>query len=197
MDLAWVVVQTFGIMTAISAGIMLVFIAISMMLVRLKVKNHIYAYFFEQNREVGRELIKVEGTEKIQSKDGGDYILVPEKTMWSHWPPGLPGWMQEVVPTLFYVRNKAEPFDPTNNKSIITARSLRYITDEGMLKQTWQEAKEAAGEGKVYGKDIATWAAIISTIGIGIIGFVIYQLYQLQVQTQETMQQLLNLVEGI
>ncbi len=166
MGLFLSILQTLAIMSGVSLLVVVLVGAITSFWIKKAVKNKVYAIFLEQNRQIARELIPTTGTEKIKSADGGDYLIVPKKTMWSYWPPGVPIWLQEVVPTCFYMRNQAEPFDPSDNKSVITANSLRYITDEGMLKQTWKEAAEAAGVGKILGKDLTPWFAGASLLAI-------------------------------
>ena len=197
MDLLILIVKTFAIMGLVSLGMIIVTMAITMFWVRYSVKSKIYAIFLEPNNQITRELIKHNGDEKISSKDGGDYLVIPSKLKWSQWPPGLPSWVQEIVPTLFYVRNKAEPFDPNDNKSAISARSLRYITDEGMLRQTWKEAKEAAGEGKVLGKDLLLWVSGGTLVVAGIVAFMVWQSFSTIASMQSQINELMSIIRGL
>lgn len=197
MGLFLATLQAFIIMMAISMGVLFVTMAITIFLVRKKVVNKIYAYFVEPNNQINRELIPLEGSEKVSSKDGGDYIVVPAKVKWSKWPPGLPSWAQETVPTLFYERNKPEPFDPIQKNPVLTAKSLQYITDEGMLRATWQEAQAAANEGKVLGKNWSTWFAFGSfamSLGLGV---VVWMMFSTLSESAAQVQELLNIVKGL
>ena len=77
--------------------------------------------------------------------DPESYIVSPEKPMWTFWPPGVPQFLKVPIPSGLYVRDRAEPSDPYGGKSLVTASSLRYMIDEGMMKQTWKEARESVG----------------------------------------------------
>ncbi len=116
--------------------------------IRRKTKGNVFIYFIEPNKQINTKLLKVKGNHVVTTGPSGDpemYMLSPKKAMWQHWPPGVPNFVKEPIPTLIYVRNRAEPLDPYSGKKIITGSSLFYMQDEGMLKQTWKEAREAVG----------------------------------------------------
>ena len=142
MDIVVDLIKSFGLMMGVSGGC-LIFFGLSMIIwVRRNAKSKVNAFYVEPNREFTAELLSIdfkENPEKLRSKDGGDYLIHPTKMFWHSWPPGLPAWVQEPIPAAIYVRNQAEPLDPINTNSLITAHSLRYMTDEEMLNQTWKD----------------------------------------------------------
>lgn len=199
MGLFLATIQAFAIMMGVSVGVLIITMAVTVFWVRRKVVNKVYGYFIEPNNQVTRELIPMsDGTGKVQSKDGGDYLIIPTKVKWSKWPPGLPTWAQETVPSLFFTRNNPEPFDPQMQKTIITAQSLKYITDEGMLKATWKDAHDAADEDKkIAGMTWMTWMAIGNFIIV--VGLVVgmWFLYGTLSETSSQVKELLNTVRGL
>lgn len=197
MGLLLATLQAFAIMMAISFGLLLITMAVTMFWVRRTVTNKIYAYFVEPNNQINRELIPLNGSEKVESKDGGSYIVVADKAKWSKWPPGLPSWAQETVPTLFYERNKPEPFDPRQRNPVLSAKSLQYITDEGMLRATWKDAHESANEGKIAGAQWTTWLAIGNVVLVVVLGVIVWLTYSNISQSSAQVQELLNIVKGL
>lgn len=175
MDLALSIFKSLLIMGGISFGVLLLFSMSAIIWVRRNSKGKVFVTFVEPNRQITTELITVdveEYPEKIRSADGGDYILHPSKMYWQEWPPGYPQWIKEPIPSVMYVRNYAEPIDPQNRKTLITAKSLRYMTDESMLRQTWIDAREAIGETKTLGKgNIALYLSGATLIGLIVVGY--------------------------
>ncbi len=196
MGLFLATAQAFIIMMGVSLGVMVLTLGFTIFWVRREVKDKIYAYFIEPNNQISRELIKTDGTMKISAKDGGDYILAPSKTKWSKWPPGLPSWAQEIVPTLFYTRNNPEPFDPEKARSILTAQSLRHITDEGMLRATWRDAHEAAGD-SIGGSKWTLRLAIINSVVIVSLIVTVGFMYKMLSNAASSINELLNIVKGL
>ena len=94
---------------------------------------------------------------------------------WHSWPPGFPSWVKEPIPAAVYVRNQAEPIDPNNTKSLITAQSLRYMTDEEMLKQTWKDARQSIDEEKPFSQTkIAMYITAALVIGFVAVAYMTY-----------------------
>jgi hypothetical protein len=154
----------------------------------------VFAYFIEPNKQITSKLLKVKGNRVETKGPGGDpeaYVVAPEKAMWKHWPDGVPNFIKEPMPAMIYVRNRAEPIDPFNRKSLVTAASLRYMLDEGMLKQTWKEAKEAAGLKGAQGKEILP----IILIGIALL-LLIVSIY-LAWSTSGDVSDLKHMMEGM
>ncbi len=155
------------------------FITGTMFWVRKKVQGKVLCMFIEPNLQVTDELITVGTDGKILSKHADKdeaYLVLHERTFWSHWPKGFPRWMQEPIPTLIFNRNQAEPIDPKESKSITTAKTLGYLTDEGMLRATWKDANESVG---ITGKNpllqpIVILGAVL-LVAIGIVGFIAFQ----------------------
>ena len=158
---------------------MTVFIVGTMLWVRRKVQNKVVAIFIEPNRQTTEELIPIDETGKIKSKNTEtQYLLVPKKSFWSKWPKGFPIWMQESVPTLIYERGNAEPYDPGDQKTVLSARTLRYITDPEMLKATWKDAAESIGIAPSNLKSPIVLVGVILgglILILGIFMFVIFQ----------------------
>ncbi len=196
MGLFLATAQAFIIMMGVSLGVMVLTLGFTIFWVRRTVKDKIYAFFVEPNNQISRELIPTDGTMKISARDGGDYILAPGKTKWSKWPPGLPSWAQEIVPTLFYMRNNPEPFDPLQARSILTAQSLRHITDEGMLRATWRDAHEAAGDGPTGSKWTLRLAVANSIVIVALI-IVVGLMYRMLSTAASSISELLNIVKGL
>ena len=178
MGLIVTLIQSFGLMMGISGACLVVFALSAIIWVRRNAKGKIYAFFLEPNRELTTELLNInleDNPEKVRSKDGGDYLIHPTNMFWHSWPPGLPAWVQEPIPAAIYVRNQAEPLDPINTKSLITAHSLRYMTDEEMLKQTWKDAREAVDAQKAFNSNkigmYICGAMVIALVAVGYMSY--------------------------
>jgi hypothetical protein len=173
--------QALLIVGGFTIGMLAFFVFGTMLWVRRQVQGKIVGIFIEPNRQTTEELIPIDSSGKIRSKHGEkdkEYLLVPKKSFWSKWPKGFPVWMQETVPTLLYVRNNAEPFDPEDMKSVISSRTLRYITDPEMLRATWKDAASAIGVSPSNLKSPVMVMGIILgglIIVLGIFMFVIFQ----------------------
>ena len=179
------ILSTLGQALMIVGGFTLGFVAVTMFFtmlwVRRKVQGKVVAHFIETNRQTTEELLPIDESGIIKSKHGdGDeeYLIIPKKSFWSKWPKGFPVWMQESVPTLLFIRNNAEPFDPEQIQTVITAKTLKYITDEKMLKATWQDAAEAIGIAPSNLKSpLVIFGVLLGAgiIGLGVFLFVIFQ----------------------
>jgi hypothetical protein len=143
--------------------------------------DHIYCFFLEQKHLFGRLLLEENGhvfMGKGEKKE--EYLLSPAKQFWTRWPPGLPKWLQVPVRTHFYVRYNPEPFDPENLTAMISATSLRLISDESMLKQTWKDVRETTGPRAVAGANTGTWVLILSFVSLLVSGITIWLLMNLR-----------------
>jgi len=178
MELMVSLIKSFGLMMGISGGTLVVFGLAMIIWVRRNAKSKVFAFFVEPNRELTTELLTInpkENAEKLRSKDGGDYLIHPTKMFWHAWPPGFPSWVKEPIPAVLYVRNKAEPMDPVNSKSLITAHSLRYMTDEEMLRQTWKDARSSIDEDKPFSQSkISMYITGALVIGLVVVGYMAY-----------------------
>lgn len=173
--------QALLIVGGFTVGFVVLMMFGTMMWVRKKVQGKVVAIFVEPNRQTTEELIPIDESGIIRSDHGdGDeeYIIVPRKSFWSKWPKGFPVWMQESVPTLLFMRNNPEPFDPDLVKTVITAKTLKYITDEKMLKATWQDAAESIGIAGSNFKSPIVWLGIILGAGIIFLGVFMFVLFQ-------------------
>lgn len=148
MNLIPALIQSIGTGLLLSVGTLTVLIFVFTWWVRKVAKGGVYAYFVEENKQISTKLSKViDGRIDIIGPDGDPeaYVVHPDKTLWTFWPPGVPQFLKVPIPSGWYVRDQAEPLDPYSGKSLVTASSLKYMTDEGMLKQTWKEARESVG----------------------------------------------------
>lgn len=179
------ILSTLGQALLIVGGFTLGFVAVTMFFtmlwVRRKVQGKVVAFFIETNRQTTEELIPIDESGIIKSKHGdGDeqYLIVAKKSFWSKWPKGFPVWMQESVPSFLFMRNNAEPFDPEQIETVITAKTLKYITDEKMLKATWQDAADSIGLASSSFKSPIVILGILlgaGIIGLGVFLFIIFQ----------------------
>lgn len=145
-------------------------------------RGKLLSFFIEPNRQVSTELLKLDvqdNPEKLRSKDGGDYVLDPRRTYWYHWPANLPTFVRQPVPSSIYLRNRAEPIDieSVRSSSQITAQTLRHMTDEGMFRQMWKDARESIAETKGLGKANMGLYIGVATIALVLInGFLTWQM---------------------
>ncbi len=148
MNALWVTIQSAGVGLALVIGTLTIMIFLFTWWIRKIAKGSVYAYFVEENNQVSTRLAKVvDGRLDIIGPDGDpeSYVVHPKKTLWTFWPPGVPQFLKVPIPSCMYVRDRAEPIDPFRGKSLVTASALKYMTDEGVLKQTWKEARESIG----------------------------------------------------
>lgn len=157
-------------------------------------KGKLLSFFIEPNREVSTELLKLnpENPEKLDSKDGGNYILDPQRTYWYHWPASFPNFLRQPVPSSIYIRDRAEPLDLESARvgSKITAQTLRHMTDEGMFRQMWKDARDSIDETKGLSK-----TSIGLYISIGTLALLLGNAY-LTWQITEQLSILVNSVQG-
>ena len=142
--------------------------------------NKAYCFFLEQRNLFGR-LLLIDGGKVFMGKGENkeEYLLDHNKQFWAWWPPGLPKFIQVPVRSHFYIRHNPEPFDPENLEAMISARSLRVISDEAMLKQTWRDVRESAQVRPVRGSS-GSWVLILVFITLIIVGFNVYMTMDMQ-----------------
>lgn len=166
-----VILESLGTSLAIMAAVLGVFLVGSVFWVRSAVKNRTYCFFLAENKQLSGKLLKATSNMiKVGSGDAATaYIAHPSKEFWSFWPPGFPRFIQEPVPTLFFVEDNAEPLDPYDRKSLITPQSLMKVSDEAMLKQTWKDVKESMGLKGQPKSDKMLLLLILAAIGMSTI----------------------------
>ena len=106
---------------------------------------------FIENRKLFSKLMKIESGKAYLGKGDKreEYLLDDRKQFWAGWPAGIPKILQIPVRAHWYVRNNSEPIDPQHKVSTLSARSRMMLSDEAMLKTTWQDVRDAADkEGK-------------------------------------------------
>lgn len=162
-----------GILPVLISSVVLLigFIFGMMVWVRMSVKGRMYCIYYEKNRHVGGELLKLpagESQQMIQGKDGKMYIVDPDRQYWAMYPPGLPGFVQEPVPTQIYNREDAIPLGTSMNANsairTYIEQELRDINFEPNYEpdiKEWLEAslKTVEAEGL-----IAPRAYLVATI---------------------------------
>jgi len=157
VDVFLVILKSVGMSLGVCA-VVLFFIMVGMMFwVRKAVQDRLYCIFLSANRQMRGKLLKAQSDETIvvgSDADAPKYLTHSSKQFWSFWPPGLPRFVQEPVPTLLYVSGNAEPLDPYDRTALISPESLRKISDEAMLKQTWKDVRETLGIRPAFGNNM-------------------------------------------
>ncbi len=147
MDIFIVILKSLGTSLGICAVVLVIFLVGMMFWVRTAVRYRVYCFFLSESKQLTGGLHKPEGSKIVVGggENAPQYLIHPTKQFWSYWPPGLPRFVQEPVPSYIYVAGNAEPLDPYDTKSLISPESLRKLSDEGMLKQMWKDVKETMG----------------------------------------------------
>jgi len=142
--------------------------------------DRMYCFFLEQKALFGK-LLKIDGGKVAMGRGENkeEYLLDPSKQFWSWWPAGLPKFIQVPVRSHIYSRFNPEPFDPENLEAMISARSLRLISDEAMLKQTWKDVRESMGVRGAVANRANSWTLILVFAVLVIAAFNIYMTLQL------------------
>jgi len=149
-------------------------------------QNRIYCFFIEQKHLFGRLLAEDGGKVFMgRGENKEEYLLDPNKQFWTWWPPGLPKFLQVPVRSHFYIRHNPEPYDPENLEAMISSRSLRLISDEAMLKQTWKDVRETTGVRGGLGGRGNTWVLILSFVTLLLVGICLYMVMNLQTGVEE------------
>jgi len=174
VDFLDLLAQSLGVAMGMTAIVLVVFLVGSVFYVRFKVKGGVFCHLLAANKQLGGYLLKPQGfAVEIGAGDkAGMYIIHPSKQFWSFWPPGFPRIIQEPVPTYLYSEGNAEPIDPFDRKALISPESLRRISDDSMLKQTWKDVKEGMG---IKGKPVNL--KLLAAIAIGIIAAIALYAY--------------------
>ena len=148
-----VIVKSLGTSLGICAVVLVIVLVGSMFWVRATVRDKIYSYILSESKQLKGKLLKPKSNEVIvgSGDDAPKFIIHPSKQFWSFWPPGFPRFVQEPIPTYFFVEGNAEPIDPYGQKSLISPEALRKISDEAMLKQTWKDVRETLGIKTAFG----------------------------------------------
>jgi len=173
MEILAVLGKSLGISLGICAVVLFFVLAGSMFWVRSTVRDKCYCYFLSESKQLKSKLLKPKLNTIVvgSSEDAPEYIIHSTKQFWAPWPPGFPKFVQEPVPTYFFVEGNAEPLDPYDRKSLISPESLRKISDEAMLKQTWKDVRETLGIKPAFGGNklllILVLIAVIAS-GVGV-----------------------------
>ena len=175
MDVFIVILKSLGTSLGIVSVVLIVFLVGTMFWVRTAVRSRVYCFFLSESKQMTGGLYKPESNTIIvgNGDDAPKYLIHPSKQFWSFWPPGLPRFVQEPVPTYFYVQGNAEPLDPYDRTALISPESLRKISDESMLKQTWKDVRETLGIKAKFGGNMLL-LILIAVVGLlaGVAAFI-------------------------
>jgi len=147
MEVLVVILKSLGMSLGICSVVMVFFFVGMLFWVRTAVRDRVYCFFLSGNRQMKGKLLKPKGDVIIvgSGEDSVKYVQHSSKQFWSFWPPGMPRFVQEPIPTLLYVEGNIEPLDPYDRKSLMSPEALMKISDEAMLKQTWKDVRETMG----------------------------------------------------
>ena len=177
MDVFLVFGKSLGLSAIICGVVLVLTIAVATFWVRTAVRDKAYCFFLSESKQLNGKLLKPKANSIIIGKgdDAPKYIIHSSKQFWSFWPPGFPKWIQEPVPTYFYVEGNAEPLDPYDRTSLISPESLRRISDEAMLKQTWKDVRETLGIKPAFGGNtLLLILVLIAVVASGIAAYMSY-----------------------
>lgn len=177
MELFSVILKSLGLSFGIMAVVLVIFLVAALFWVRMTVKNSVYCYILSSSKQLKGRILKPESNTVIvgSGADAPKYLIHPSKQFWSFWPPGFPSILQEPIPTLFYVEGNAEPLDPYDRKSLISPESLRKISDEAMLKQTWKDVRETLGIKTASGNTVLLILVGVAAIAGAISAYMSFQ----------------------
>jgi len=190
LDIFIVILKSLGTSFGICAIVLFFTLAGSLFWVRSTVRDKAYCFFLSGNRQLKGKLLKPTGDTIVvgEGEDAPKYLTHSSKQFWSAWPPGFPKFVQEPVPTLFYVEGNVEPLDPYDRRSLISPEGLRKISDEAMLKQTWKDVRESLGIKPAFKGN--TLLLILVSITAVISGLAVYLGFQNMNQVSEIMKSL-------
>jgi len=143
-------------------------------------QDRVYCFFLEQKALFGKLLIIKDSKVAMgRGENREEYLLDHNKQFWSWWPAGLPRFIQVPVRSHIYIRYNPDPFDPENSEAMISSKSLRLISDEAMLKQTWKDVRESTGARGVVTNRTTSWVLILVFAVLVVTAFNIYMTMQL------------------
>ena len=163
--------KIFGIFFGIFAAFLICLVVYIDIWMKYHVKGKVSALFID-NKSIFGALLTIEDGNKVYYGKGDKremYVLDDKKQYLSLYPAGLPRMLQVTVRTYWYIRNVPNPVDVTGKVAPLTARMLRQISDEAMVKQTWKDVREAAGA--VAQKKQSSMALYLLLACIGLIAF--------------------------
>lgn len=181
LDAVWALVKVLGIVGGTMAICALGLVVFVDVWAKKATIGKFYCFFLQQKHLFGR-LLREEGKHVYLGKGENreEYLLDPQKQFWSWWPPGIPQALQVPVRAHFYVRLNPEPFDPENLEALISAKSLRIISDEAMLTTTWKDVRAATGVRGGAAAGLPMWAMILLFAGATLSGVTLYLVMGLQ-----------------
>jgi len=178
MDIFLVIVKSLGLSFGIMAVVLFFVLAGSLFWVRSAVHDKVYCFFLSESKQLKGKLLKPQSNTIVvgSGEDAPKYIIHSTKQFWAPWPPGFPRFVQEPVPTYFFVEGNAEPLDPYDRKSLISPEALRKISDEGMLKQMWKDVRETLGIKSAFGGNtLLLILVLIAVLASGVAAYMSFQ----------------------
>ena len=167
--------KSLGLSLGICAVVLVGVLVFSLFWVRAAVKGKVCCYFLAENKQLTNKLLTPQSETVVvgSGENAQKYLIHPSKQFWSFWPPGFPRFVQEPIQTLIYVSGNVEPIDPFNVKSLISPESLRKISDESMLKQTWKDVRETMGlKGSAKADKILLILVLVAVVASGAAAFI-------------------------
>ena len=190
---------TFGKIFGIFIGIFVVFVAGLFVYVDIWLKFHVrgkVTAIFVDNRSIFSALLTIEDGNKLYYGKGDkkeEYLLDDKKQYLTLYPAGLPRILQITIRAYWYSRNQSMPIDPTGKPSPLTAKMLRMISDEAMVRQTWRDVREAQGLNKGKASNLALYL-VIGCLGLGALNLYLIMTTQ---STVKAIQAVINKAFGV
>ena len=163
---------TLGKIFGIFLGVFVLFILALVVYIDIWLKFHIkgkITALFLDNKSIFGALLTIEDGNKVYYGKGDKremYLLDDKKQYLSLYPAGLPRFLQTTVRTYWYIRNQPNPVDTSGRLSPLTARMLRMISDEAMVKQTWKDVRESQGLARPKGSGSLALYLVIACLGL-------------------------------
>ncbi len=186
-----------GKILGIFFGIFVVFILGLIVYVDIWLKFHTRGKaiaLIHDNRNIFSVLLSIEDDKMFYGR--GDkkemYLLNDAKQSLLLYPSGVPRFLQVPVRAYEYIRNQSAPVSPEGRPSPLTAKMLRMISDEAMVRQTWRDVRESQGLNKQKGSNLALYL-VFGCLAIG--AFNLYLIMGMQ-STVNAMQAILKKAFG-
>jgi len=185
----WALAKVFGAVLGVMAiGLLVLVIFIDIWAKRTTAGK--FCCFFLEQKHLFSRLLKEDGGKVYMGRGENkeEYLLDPRRQFWAYWPAGLPAALQVAVRAHFYVRHSPDPWDPEDTESLISARSLRIISDEAMLRTTWRDVRDSASPRAGVAAGLPSWALALLLASTALTGIALYMLMGVQKNVNLLMQ---------
>ncbi len=161
--------QLVGLQLAGVAGVLFVMIMAAIIVFRVQVRGAFYCEFMESGTSTF-ELLKIKHGNEVEA-DHGVYKLPNQPRMLANWPPGLPSFMQELVPHEKYVKLNENPVTfeelPEINMTAAHGLSLQKSNAAVMTKITESLERESSLSGMLADTKIILIMGILTIAAVG------------------------------